>query len=170
MSGLTVTLALAYAVTLAILISIWVRGQQAMWMKVAVSALLFVFCVASYHGWRQVSGWPAPQVLPEQFLLLSSWVREPDEKTNTQGGIDLWVVTVTDDGPAVHPRAYELPYNTELHQSIEAAERRMGQGRLQMGRRIIEDGRRTNVGAVRLAPDQQLIEFYDVPDPALPEK
>ncbi|MEM9388337.1 MAG: hypothetical protein AAGA68_25015 [Pseudomonadota bacterium] len=170
MSGLIVTLALAYAVILAILVSVWLRGSQALWMKAAVSVLVFGFCVASYQGWRQVTGWPAAQVLPERFLLLSSWVREPDEKSNSSGGIDLWVVTVTDDGPDMHPRAYGLPYDTELHQSIEAAERRMGQGRLQMGRRIVEDGRRTNVGAVRLAPDQQLIEFYDVPDPALPEK
>ena len=128
MTGLTVTLALAYAVVLAILVSLWLRGRHAIWMKAAVSTLVFFFCVASYQGWRHVAGWPAAELMPERFLLLSSWVREPDPKTNSAGGIDLWVVTVTDDGPAQHPRAYELPYDTELHQRIEAAERRMGQG------------------------------------------
>jgi hypothetical protein len=163
-------LALTYAALLILLTSLWLHSRSALWLKSGMSVLVLAFCVLSYRGTWQLTGWPSNEMLPERFLLLGSWIREPDKDDNSAGGIDLWAVRLGDDGPGVHPRAYQVPYGAELHQALQEAQRRMGQGRLQMGRRIIEGGERNPQAPMRLAPDRLKIEFYDLPDPALPEK
>ena len=163
-------LAVTYAALLVLVVSLWLHSRHAVWLKVGVSALVLLFCVTTYRGVWELTGWPTGEVLPERFLLLGSWIQEPDKTENTQGEIALWAVAIRDDGPAEDPRSYRLPYGAELHQGLQEAQRRMGQGRLQMGQRVLEGGQRNPRAAMRFAPDQLKIEFYDLPDPALPEK
>ncbi|MEO0974730.1 MAG: hypothetical protein AAFX85_16700, partial [Pseudomonadota bacterium] len=75
MTSTLITLAFAYAVVLLITVSLWLHTRHSVWVKSTVVVLVFAFCVASYEGWRRVTGWPTPEVIPERFLLLSSWVR-----------------------------------------------------------------------------------------------
>jgi hypothetical protein len=164
------TLSLTYAAVLIVLVSLWLHSRHAAWLKLTLTVLVFALCLVTYQSFWRITGWPSSQALPERFLLLGVWVREPDDKSDPTGGIDLWAVEIGDAGPADHPRAFSLPYAKELHQRLQEAQRRTGQGRPQMGRQILEGGRRNNRGPMRLAPDQLTIEFYDLPDPALPEK
>ena len=163
-------LVLAYAVLAALLLVLCLRTDHAAWLKTAVIVIVAVFYWLTYQAAQEVLGWPAERALPARFMLLASWVTEPDKKSGDAGGIDLWAVAIGEHGPGDRPRAYMLDYDKQLHRELEEARLRINQGVIQVGRAEL-GGSRHDVGQVSSFADvQQDISFEDLPSTELPEK
>lgn len=161
---------LCYVFLLAILLSVLIHARVATWLKAGLIVASLGFFFMANDSLRAALGWPVRTALPEKFMLVASWVSEPEKQGDGSGSIVLWVVTLRDDRPASDPRSYRLPYDEVLHQKLTDAEMRMKQGKMQIGRRSeAPEGSvlSTASGAINARLD---VELYDLPDPALPEK
>ena len=73
--------------------------------------------------------------------------------------------------PAAEPRAYELPYDLDMHAALEAALKEQRRGNIQLGKKI--EAETTDDIAKDLSKYGEVreqIEFFDLPDPEVPEK
>lgn len=164
------TVLLCYVFLLAILLSVLIRARVAVWVKVVLILSSFGFFFLGNDALRAALGWPVRTELPEDFLLVASWVSEPEKQGDGSGSIVLWLVTLKEDRPVSDPRSYRLPYDEALHQRLSDAEMRMKQGKMQIGRRSEKtDSTGVNVSSGNVAQELD-VELYDLPDPALPEK
>ena len=85
--------------------------------------------------------------------------------------IHIWVNAFEDNKPIREPRAYELPYDLELHASLNEALAEQRQGKVQLGRRLEESGdENLPRDSSRFGVKRQMLEFHELPDPELPEK
>lgn len=172
MSEGTLVLILAYVALAALLVTALVATRLPLLIKTALTLAVFGLYVASYEGWLSVQGWPtATQPLPKRFLLHASVIEEPNPSAGTEGRVYVWISDLVDGKPENYPRAYRLDYDKALHSDLEAALRNMRDGKVQLGRvtEIIEHPDRPT-DLTRLGERRDTIEFYDLPDPALPEK
>ena len=168
----TLLLVLAYVALTALLVTALVTTRLPLPVKAVVAIGAVALYVASYRGWQAIQGWPAATArLPERFLLHASVIEEPDAESGAAGAIFVWASDLAGGGPADSPRAYRLAYGKELHADLDEALRNMRNGTLQLGR----------VSRVAGTPDRprdltgfgeqrETLEFYTLPDPALPEK
>lgn len=168
-----ITLILAYVAVAALLLILSLQTRWPAWVKtgciVLVSGLYFV----TYDSLTGMLGWPTEEALPEKFLLHAAITEEPDKETGSKGIIHLWLTEVDEDEsmPLELPRAYTLPYDSELHERISESLRRMRQGILQVG----ESGDPVETDKIPMesaaySERLQMIKFYNLPDPELPEK
>lgn len=67
-------------------------------------------------------GWPTDEALPEKFQLIGMEIHEPVTDADS-GAIFMWVIPLNDDSNK--PRAYQLPYQAELHTRLNEARGRM---------------------------------------------
>lgn len=159
-----------YAVLAALLLVACLHTRFSAWLKalaiIAVGACYFL----TYDALNAAFGWPTRALMPERFMLLSSWVVEPDKQTGDAGSISLWAVRLDADGPALHPRAYTLGYDEDLHQKLDEANRQMRNGLIQIGTTEREANDPDTPESSRFADVRQVIEFSEMPDPELPEK
>lgn len=165
-------LVLAYVALAALLVTSLIKTRLPLLVKAALTLAAIGLYVASYVGWRAVQGWPSPVTpLPERFVLHASVIDEPDPAAGTDGMIYVWLSDLVDGQPAEQPRAYRLTYDKPLHTELEEALRNMRNGNIQLGRVTrITDSPDRPTDLKRLGEQRDLIEFYDLPDPALPEK
>lgn len=172
MSEGTLLLVLAFVALTALLITALIATR----LPLLIKAMLTLACVGlyatSYLGWQSVQGWPTPaKPLPERFLLHASVIDEPDPAAGTAGVIYVWLSDLVDGQPAEQPRAYRLAYDKPLHAELEEALRNMRNGNVQLGRVTrISDMPDRPTDLRRLGQRRDKITFYDLPDPALPEK
>ena len=70
------------------------------------------------------------------------------------------------------PRSYALPYKKELHKKLAEAQNKIIKGIGQLGEVTnLEKGEMsTKVGAAQTRDESIAINFYDLPDPSIPEK
>ena len=102
---------------------------------------------------------------------MASSITEPDEEEGTAGRIHIWATSFVDNAPADEPRAYELPYDLDLHAALEAALKEQRRGNIQLGKKI--EAETTDDIAKDLSKYGEVreqIEFFDLPDPEVPEK
>ena len=171
MTEIQTILIVAYVILAALLVLVLVYGRIRTLFKLALVCLVFCLYIYSYQGWKQVQGWPSQTSLPENFLLHASVIDEPDQEQGTKGKIFIWASTLKGSFPATEPRAYEVPYNQEVHSSLEDALRNMRNGNVQLGAKQKQGGElkksqyRDGVGE-----ENYILEFRPLPDPALPEK
>ena len=164
-------LIVAYVLLAALLVLVLLYGRLHYVFKLFLVVLVAGLYLYSYNGWKQVQGWPSKTPLPENFLPHASVIDEPDQEKGTKGQIFIWASTLKGSFPATEPRAYELPYNQEIHSSLEDALRNMRNGNVQLGAKKISGGElkksqyRDGVG-----DENYELEFKVLPDPALPEK
>ena len=162
----------AYILTVLLLLSINLYSRLSWRVKAAAIVVAAVFYIVSYHSLPPLLGWPTAAELPSRFRLVAAEVRQPDKQSGEKGAVFLWAQDLRDLSATVKPRAYELPYTDDLHELVLKAKSRMEKGMQQLGEykrpdsghvRIVDDLR-------RIAQDAHVIEFYDLPDPLIPEK
>ena len=122
----------------------------------------------------RILGWPvARDVLPNNFKLVSSIIYEPNSSAGNRGVIYVWAIDVQrawENTPP--PRSYELPYIKELHKKLVTAQNKVKKGIDQLGEvtRVETGEMSTKVGAAQARNESIAINFYDLPDPSMPEK
>lgn len=165
-------LVLAYVALAALLLTSLIGTRLPLPIKATLSMGAIGLYIASYLGWQSVQGWPAPVApLPDRFLLHASVIEEPDQSAGTDGMIYIWLSDLVDGRPAAQPRAYRLAYDKPLHAGLEEALRKMRNGNIQLGRvNRFTDRPDRPTDLKRLGQHRNEIKFYDLPDPALPEK
>lgn len=165
-------LSITYVALAALVLAIFLLTRLPAWIKLLCVILVSGFYYMTYHSLQGLLGWPTQQELPDNFLLLSSSITEPDETTGDSGRIHVWLNAFEDNQPALEPRAFYLPYDLELHSSLEAALKKQRRGKVQLGRakKVATNDDETPTDFTRYGQKRQLIEFYDLPDPELPEK
>ncbi len=165
--GLTLT----YVALAALVLAIFLLTRLPVWIKFAFILTISGFYYLTFYSLQGMLGWPTQQALPEQFQLLASSITEPDEEEGTDGRIHIWATAFVDNAPAAEPRAYELPYDLELHSALEAALKEQRRGNIQLGKKI--EAETTDDIAKDLSKYGEVreqIEFFDLPDPEVPEK
>ena len=171
MTEIQAILIIVYVLLAALLVLVLLYGRLhyviKMILVVSVSALYFY----SYDGWKQVQGWPTQTTLPDHFLLHASVIEEPDQEKGTNGQIFIWASTLQGSFPSSEPRAYVVPYNQEVHSTLEDALRNMRNGNVRLGAKTIigpefqNTKYRSGVGE-----ESYKLEITPLPDPSLPEK
>lgn len=172
MSEGTLLLILAYVALAALLTTALIATRLPLVIKGLITLAGLGLYVISYVGWQSVQGWPtAAKPLPDRFLLHASVIQEPDRASGAEGVIYVWLSDLGDGRPADQPRAFRIAYDKALHADLEEALRNMRNGNVQLGRvnRMARDPDHPT-DLTRLGERREVIEFYDLPDPALPEK
>ena len=165
--GLTIT----YIALAALLLGIFFLARIPAWIKFSCIVLVSSFYYLTFYSYTGLLGWPTQQQLPEQFQLMASSITEPDDTVGEPGVIHIWVTSFHDNKPAREPRAYELPYDLDLHAALDDALSEQRRGNVQLGRRleIIEDPTLPR-DTSRFGQKRENLEFFPLPDPELPEK
>jgi hypothetical protein len=170
MNQAVIGLSIAYVALGVLLLGLTVNARLPLWVKVLsillVSALYFV----TYRSLGGMQGWPTAESPPERFLLLASSIHEPDKTTGSPGMIYIWASSLAENRPAAEPRAYQIPYSTDLHTQFEEADKRIRDGIMQLGKSEWVTAAESPANAARFAQKRKLIRLYDLPDPELPEK
>jgi hypothetical protein len=171
MNEVLVGLGIAYIFLAALLLLALIFGQMKWITKLLLIVVSVCFYWVSYINWQDAQGWPSQAELPKRFLFYAVVVEEPDKAEGIEGRLFVWASDLTNDKPADTPRAYVLPYGKDLHAKLDAAQRQMRNGNLQIGEVGGElfDPQATRDNT-RIADKKIDLEFTDLPDPQLPEK
>ena len=129
MSSSLVVLTLTYAFCLFVLLLLVVRSRLSLAVRLSVVLAAGGFYLLHYFSLNELQGWPSNSSLPENFTLHAWRFQEPNPVENQSGHIHLWIQAQN----WAAPRAYALPYSSELHDRLEAAQVRRNQGYLQKG-------------------------------------
>ena len=104
MNETVIGLIIGYAVLGALLLVLCLQTRYSIWLKTLAIIAVSAFNYVTYDAMRTALGWPTEAAVPERFMLLASWVTEPDKKSGDKGSIDLWAVELTEEGPSASPR------------------------------------------------------------------
>ncbi|MFW1676508.1 hypothetical protein ACFVYJ_01840 [Pontibacter sp. JAM-7] len=171
MNEVLLGLTLAYVFLTAVLLLAVISGRLHWIFKLTLLLLAIGFYWISYQGWKQAQGWPTDAVVPEQFLMHYAVVEEPDKEKGREGGIFLWLTDLKGHQLAVEPRAYRIPYDQKTHTNIQLAMKDIRNGSVQLGQRSPKPEDPVSVENKKAFGEKKyLLEFSDLPDPALPEK
>jgi hypothetical protein len=181
----------SYVLIAVLLLSLNLASRWHWGIKAAAIVITTCFFGASYLSIGELIGWPAEARIPEHFQLHWATVVEPDKLNGLPGSIYLWIEGLNEnDMLAGTPRAYRVPYSRELADRIGHAKERIEQGADQLGTARdldIPEGEPDEDRRLAGAPPRQsepgstgdptafiqhkpLIEFEDMPPPALPPK
>ncbi len=119
--------------------------------------------VMSYFAIVELLGWPTGQNLPDDMRLLAADIIEPRPSGNEDGAIYVWAKPIGDF--TAQPRAYELPYNPDLHDMIIQA--------LERSRNGIKQGVRRNPNYDQEKYGRGIglpLNFFDIKPLKLPQK
>ncbi|VWX37204.1 hypothetical protein [Limnobacter sp. 130] len=171
MNEVLVGLGIAYIFLAALLLLALVYGRIHWSLKLVLIVVSVGFYWVSYINWQNAQGWPSQAELPKRFLFYAVVVEEPDKTEGIKGRLFVWASDLANDRPSETPRAYELPYDKELHVKLDAAQRQMRNGNLQIGEVGGELFDPTSARDNNRIADKKIdLEFTDLPDPQLPEK
>ncbi len=161
----------AYVLLAVLLLSLNLYSSFSWPVKAAGILLVFLFYLVSYFSFPPLLGWPTADKLPERFRLLAAHVQEPDKVAGTEGEIYLWITDMSTGKHAKVPRAYKLPFSTELHRKVVEAKTKLNKKLPQLGE-LIDEGQRVDEVKDNTQGGQASIniEFFDMPDPLFPEK
>lgn len=170
MNQVVLGLTLTYAALAALLLAIFILTRIPVWIKLICVLLVTGFYFLTYNNLQGVLGWPTQQLMPDQFQLLASTITEPNDDEGIEGSIHIWATSFIDNKPAPEPRAYALPYDLDLHTALEAALKEQRRGNIQLGKRKGEASDDIASDLSKYGQKRQELEFFDLPDPELPEK
>lgn len=139
-------------------------------VKVLGIVITSAFYVVSYFSFPPLFGWPTDQALPAHFKLISSEVREPDKLSGEQGRVFLWLQELEDITSYIPPRAYELEYSKLLHTAVIGAQAKIDRGIAQLGEYEKDDTMQFSPDSKQIGKESLKIQFYDLPDPLIPDK
>lgn len=173
MNQVLFSLIIAYVALISILTFSLIYSRWHWLLKLGLICVVPVFCFMSYESWKQAQGWPTDTDVPERFLVNGAIVEEPDPEKGNEGNIFLWLIDLDNHELAAEPRAYRLDYTQKLHTEVQTALRKIRDGQLQIGefKKPATDFSAVKKKSSRLGlvKDKQL-KFFNLPDPALPEK
>jgi hypothetical protein len=138
------------------------------WLKGVLITAVTVLYFYGHEAVHSIWGIPSTDALPPKFVVLSAVVQEPTNKT--PGLLYLWVSKIGDKGPALEPRAYQLPYSRKLHTQIDEGIKKGRDGISQVGTAEVKAGNGRGLGWLHPGNDEQEIKISDLPSPQLPEK
>lgn len=165
--GITIT----YVALAALLLGIFFHSRVHVWIKFTCLIMVTSFYYLTYTSLQGVLGWPTQQELPKHFQLMAATITEPDESIGEKGRIHLWLTSFVDSKPADDPRAFEMPYELDLHKAVDQALSDQKRGRVKLGRsEEIVKGSDIPKDWTRYGQKRQKLKFFDLPDPELPEK
>lgn len=170
MSEAVIGLTVAYVALAAFVIGLSIFSRWPFWVKLVSVASVCGLYFLTYASLKGMLGWPTRAELPERFMLLASYISEPDKASGASGSIQIWAASLADRRPADAPRAYLLDYDADLHGQLDEANQRMRQGVIQLGRRQIAETAGKTGDQSRFARNPYRIVIFDLPDPELPEK
>ncbi len=174
MNEMLTLLVVAYIFLLAMLVLVVTHGRLHWLIKLGLVVFAAGFYWVSYQGWKQSQGWPAQAALPDKFLLHASVIEEPNQEKGTAGRVFIWASNLKGSKPDGEPRAYEIPYDREVHTALEDALRNQRNGNVQIGTK--EGNKHAAEGSAPVIVRQlgdvvhDKFKFTGLPDPALPEK
>ena len=116
----------AMAALVALLLNLGLRSAWPWRVKAAAVSVSFATVVVGYFALVSLMGRPTPLTPPMDAELLHAVVHEPSARGADAGAIYIWARPL--DDPAAAPRAYELPYDRGLHESLVAALVQLAQG------------------------------------------
>ena len=131
MSGTILSLGLAYACLLFVLLLVVFRSEVRVWIKFGLVVICCSFYFWHYQAVQSFIGWPAETRLPDRFQLISSFIVEPNQQRDEPGAIYLWVRDL--DSEDTTPRSYLLDYDREAHNQVEGALDQQRQGERMVG-------------------------------------
>jgi len=165
-------LLVAYVAIALLLLSINLYSNWSWKIKAASILATTLLYIVSYISFPPLLGWPTGEIPPERFRLIAADVVQPDKASGEKGMVYLWLKDLDDLSGRTRPRAYALAYSDRLHEMIINAKSKLNKGMAQLGEfklpndshvREIDTFKRTGQKAVN-------IEFYDLPDPLIPDK
>lgn len=85
------------------------------WVGIKAVLILATLAIAAFSVWtiQDARGTPSTKPLPQEFLLASTLIREPNKSKNDPGAI-YYVIIEYVNGLAI-PRTYERPYSNKRH-------------------------------------------------------
>lgn len=113
-----------------LLLSLNLRTPFPWSVKAGAVLLSLIFYIVTLYSLPGFYGWPTKQSLPQKFILLGMEIQEPRTEADP-GVIYMWVKSLLEQDSM--PRAYELPYSSELHTRLTAAKKRMEFGHSMAG-------------------------------------
>ena len=162
----------AYVLIALLLLSVNLYSDWSWKVKAGSIVVTTFLYVITYVSFPPLLGWPTREQPPERFRLVAADVLQPDKSTGAKGMIYLWLKDLDDLSARTQPRAYKLPYSSELHEIVIAAKSKLDKGMQQLGEfykpndpniREVDTFRQTGQKTAN-------IEFYDLPDLLIPEK
>ena len=145
----------AVAVLGGLMTSISVWAPRRLWLKMSAFAVAMLFLPTAYAGLSRLLSLPKP-------VQLEWWLANADEATvlassfRENEAIYVWLQL----SGAAEPRAYALPWNRDLAEQLQTAQREAAENQTQVQMRL---------------PFEQSLEdrepkFYAMPQPQLPPK
>ena len=170
MSAATLGISVAYVALAVLLLSLNVHSRWPVWVKISAVIVTGALYYVTYVSFENIKGWPAKAALPEKFVMLSGYVKEPGKRAGSEGYIYLWALSLGEDRAGDAPRAYRLPYSPRLHKEVATAAKRQRRGIAQIGR--VEEPAPQPLSGDQNWLDElaERIVIYDLNDPELPEK
>jgi hypothetical protein len=123
---------------------------------IGIASLFYLITLSTLPAFY---GWPTLDPLPQKFRLLAHDIHEPANETD-KGAIYIWISSL--DADQAHPRAYQLPYDPELHSRLTAAQKRIEFGHTVAGEISADDDDKRG--------SDDLPRFHFIERPKLPPK
>ena len=162
----------AYILIAILLLSLNLYSKWSWPVKAGTNVLAAVFYVITYMSFPPLLGWATEELPPPSFRLLATHVEQPDKITGEEGTIYLWAASVEDLATISAPRAYKFHYSNELYEKVIAANAKLHKNVPVLGQYEEFDER----GKLQVDEDSRRglksidIQFYDMPDPLIPDK
>lgn len=130
-----VSLSLAYVLLSVLLLVVLAQLLILRPIKIAAILIASVFYIVVFFATQGLLGWSAPVAVPAHYQVLWTRIIEPNPAREELGAVHLWLEELDESNlPSGVPRAYLLPYSTELARRVSAAQEEIEQGRPQGGR------------------------------------
>lgn len=162
----------AYVLVALLLLSINLYSNWSWKVKAGSIIVTTLLYVVTYLSFPPLLGWPTGESPPERFRLVAADVVQPDKATGAEGMVYLWLKDLDDLSGRTRPRSFELPYSTELHEIVLKAKSKMNKGMPQLGefKEPLDPNIREVDRLSRFGQQSVEIDFYDIPDPLIPDK
>ncbi len=162
----------AYILIAVLLLSLNLYSKWSWQVKAGSILITTVFYVVSYVSFAPLLGWPTEQTPPNNFRLISAHVQQPDKISGDDSAIYLWLTHIEDLSKISPPRAYRFPYSNELYEKIVIANAKLNKNIALLGEisEPEERGKLQVEDASRLGQISVNMQFYDLPDPLIPDK
>ncbi len=172
MNEAIIGISLAYVALAVLVVLLLVCTRWARWIKVGVVLGISVFYFVTYASLEHLLGWPTAESLPQEFVFLSGYVKEPNEDRGETGNVFVWVAEYDLKKRKVFdmPRAHTLPYSADLHAQVTAALKGLKRGDAQLGRVEHTSGPRLLAPRTWMEERISRIRLDAFPRQELPEK
>jgi hypothetical protein len=162
----------AYILIAILLLSINLYSKWSWQVKAGAIFITTVFYVVTYLSFAPLLGWPTEESPPGNFRLIAAHVQQPNKITGDDGAIYLWLSHIKDLSKNTPPRAYVFPYSNNFYEKIVAAKAKLNKGVPLLGE--FEEIDEMNMVEVedssKMGQESINIDFYDLPDPLIPDK